>query len=41
MILIKENYTSKVCSNCVNIKHDLGGNKIYDCTKCKVKMDRD
>ena len=38
---IDEWYTSKMCSKCGNIKDDLKGNKVYDCLKCKTKMDRD
>ena len=38
---INEWMTSKMCSICGNIKEDLGGNKIYDCNKCKKTLDRD
>ena len=38
---IDESFTSKICSNCGNEKNDLGSNKIYDCKKCKKKIDRD
>ena len=38
---IDEWYTSKMCSKCGNIKDDLKGDKVYDCLKCKTKMDRD
>ena len=30
-----------MCSVCRNIHENLRGNKIYDCEKCKTKMDRD
>jgi len=33
--------TSKCCSNCKNIKDDLGGSKIYNCYKCNIILDRD
>ena len=36
-----EEYTSKTCTRCGNIKTDLGGNKIYNCIKCGLKIDRD
>lgn len=41
--MIKENYTSKMCSNCGEIKEDLGSKKIFECNnnKCKKKIDRD
>lgn len=38
---INEWNTSKMCSKCGNINHKLGGNKIYECSNCKVIMDRD
>lgn len=38
---IDEWMTSKMCSNCGNIKKDLGGKKIYECEKCKIVIDRD
>ncbi len=36
-----EEYTSKTCGCCGNIKYDLGSDKIYKCQKCNVIMDRD
>ena len=38
---IDEHYTSKTCSNCGNIKKDLGCSKIYNCNKCCISIDRD
>lgn len=38
---VNEKYTSKMCSNCGNYKEDLGSNKIYNCSKCKINIDRD
>ena len=38
---IRENYTSKSCSNCFTIKYDLGANKRFKCNKCELKIDRD
>ena len=38
---VNESYTSQCCCNCGNRKLDLGGNKKYECVKCKIKMDRD
>jgi hypothetical protein len=40
-IEVDERYTSKTCSKCGNYKKDLGSNKIYNCNKCGIKMDRD
>lgn len=36
-----EEYTSKTCTNCGNVKHNLGSNEIYDCTKCGLEIERD
>jgi transposase len=38
---INEFMTSKMCSKCGNIHEELGSNKIYNCYKCNIKMDRD
>lgn len=39
--LINEYYTSKICSNCGNEHENLGSNKTYECSKCKIKLCRD
>lgn len=36
-----ECYTSKTCTKCGNIKYNLGSKKIYECTMCNTKIDRD
>ena len=36
-----EEYTTKCCSNCCNLKENVGSAKIYKCTKCGLKIDRD
>jgi transposase len=36
-----EYLTSKCCSNCKNIKDNLGSAKLYICTKCNLILDRD
>ena len=38
---VSEAYTSKLCSNCGNIKHYKNVTKVYKCNKCKVNLDRD
>lgn len=38
---IDEYCTSKCCSACGNYKSNLGQNKIYNCTKCGLVIDRD
>ena len=41
VIICDEQYTSKTCSDCGNIKKDLGGAKEYDCVNCGYQVDRD
>lgn len=36
-----EEYTSKTCTHCQNIKHDLNGAKHYKCDNCGLVGDRD
>lgn len=38
---VREDYTSKTCGKCGYIDNNLGSKKIYDCKKCKIKIDRD
>ena len=38
---IDEWMTSKMCSMCGNVKDNLGGNEMYECEKCGIKMERD
>lgn len=38
---INEWMTSKMCSMCGHVEEDLGGNEMYECTKCGIKMERD
>jgi putative transposase len=41
-VLINEAYTSKTCSDCGNIKHELTvKDRIYNCDSCSLIMDRD
>ena len=39
--LINEYLTSKTCCKCKNIKYDLKTEKIYNCSKCNLIIDRD
>lgn len=39
--VVNESFTSKTCTNCGEIKSNLGSNKIFNCEKCKIKMGRD
>lgn len=41
ILICREDYTSKTCSNCGNIKSNLGGNKVYKCELCNYEIDRD
>ena len=40
-LLVDEYYTSKICSKCGNYNDKLKGEKIYNCSKCSIKIDRD
>ena len=39
--IVTEEYTSKTCGLCGNIKYNLGSAKVYKCNKCNVSYDRD
>ena len=39
--IVTEEYTSKTCTNCGNIKSNLGSNHIYECKNCGLCIDRD
>ena len=41
IIETNEYLTSKCCSNCKNIKDNLGSSKTYKCDKCNMILDRD
>ena len=36
-----EEYTTKACSNCLQLHHKIGGNKRFKCPHCSVVVDRD
>ncbi|RLN87804.1 hypothetical protein BBJ28_00011735 [Nothophytophthora sp. Chile5] len=36
-----EEYTSRTCSSCGEIKGNLGGNSVYKCSSCHVVLDQD
>lgn len=39
--VVDESYTSKTCTNCGYIKGNLHGEKVFNCDKCKLVIDRD
>ncbi len=41
LIIRPEYYTSKTCTKCGNIKHDLKNNDVYKCKCCGLKIERD
>lgn len=41
VIVCTEEYTSKTCSSCGNLKNNLGSNKTYNCSSCNKVFDRD
>jgi len=38
---VDEAYTTQGCGRCGNMKKNIGGKKIYECGKCKLKVNRD
>lgn len=41
LVIMNESYTSKTCGQCGKINSELGSNKIFTCSKCKLEIDRD
>lgn len=41
LYIVGEEYTSKTCGNCGKLNQKLGGSKLFSCSHCKIKMDRD
>jgi transposase len=41
VILVKEHYTTKTCSNCGTLNQKIGSSKIFECASCKMVADRD
>ena len=39
--IVNEAYTSKTCSCCGFLKHNIGGAKRFNCDRCGADMDRD
>ena len=36
-----EEYTTKACTNCLQLHHKIGGNKLFKCPQCFIVVDRD
>lgn len=41
VFLVDESYISKTCTNCGNLHQNLSSNDNFDCTTCKISIDRD
>ncbi|KAK1947958.1 putative transposase L79 [Phytophthora citrophthora] len=41
LITCEEEYTSKTCSSCGEIKENLGGSDVFRCSSCHARHDRD
>ena len=41
IIVQNEAYTSKTCGKCGELNRKLGSSKIFNCSRCKFKYDRD
>lgn len=40
-IICCESWTSKTCTNCGRLNHELGSSKVFSCSECKLVIDRD
>ena len=40
LLIVNESYTSQTCTKCGSL-NKIGSNKIYKCSKCSLKIDRD
>jgi putative transposase len=41
VVLCTEEFTSKTCTCCGHLHEKLGGNKLFACPSCEVRLDRD
>lgn len=41
LVICKEDFTSKTCGKCGNLKYNLGSNETYKCLECNLIIDRD
>lgn len=41
LVIVTEEFTSKTCSCCGHLHHNLGRSKVFSCPSCPVVMDRD
>ena len=41
VIEVDESYTSKTCGRCGHIMHNLKGKKVFKCSQCGLRLDRD
>ncbi len=39
--IVDESYTTKTCGKCGEINNNIKSDKIFNCDKCKIKIDRD
>ena len=41
LVIVTEEFTSKTCSCCGTLHHNLGRSKVFKCPSCRRTMDRD
>jgi len=41
LVIVNESYTSRTCGICGLVKDNLGGSEVFQCSSCKLPMDRD
>jgi len=39
--LVNEAFTTRTCGKCGGLNNNVGANRIFDCTKCNIRIDRD
>lgn len=39
--IVGEEYTTKTCTSCMTVNNKVGGNKVFKCSNCGLKIDRD
>jgi transposase len=41
LVICEEEYTSKMCSRCGEVNSTLGGARVFRCSACHLRLDRD
>ena len=41
LVIVDEHYTTKTCSGCGILNHNVGSSKMFECKHCNLSLDRD